>query len=109
LSRVEIRQLADQGATKMEWRRRARPAGILPLGFAGQAVETARALAQLVAKRHGVVPNHLLHRPLLAINPKALKLRRVGAHHPPPLGLGDRCLAHPEAVKIHPVLGAFVV
>ncbi len=43
------------------------------------------------------------------VGPIALKFGGIGAHHLPPLGLGDRGLAHPEALHLHQVLRAFIV
>ena len=50
---------------KGKWRGRARSAGVFPLGFTGQHVTPARALAQAMAKLRRLLPAHPLHRPLI--------------------------------------------
>ena len=62
---IVIRQISAQGVAVVKGRAAACPAGIFPLGFTRQAVATARALAEAVAKLHGVFPAHTLHRPLV--------------------------------------------
>ncbi len=108
-SPIEIDQLADQGGAAMERRCGARSTGIFPLGLTGKAVVAACAFTQLGAERHGLLPAHPLYRMLVSLGPIALKFGSIDLHHLPPLGLGDRGLAHPEALQLHQVLGAFIV
>ena len=114
----------------------ASSAGIFPLCFAGQTIDSACALAQAMAKLQRFPPTYTFNRTMVGV---ALPLRQ--AHlilsstifvliprgvsfqlsaptlllpvpplsHLPPLGLSDCGLADPKALQLHPVLGAFFV
>ena len=60
---VVVRLLGADGRAGPERRRRARPAGVLPLGLARQAIRLARLLAEPRAVGLGIVPGHVDHRP----------------------------------------------
>ena len=50
----------------MERRGGARSAGVFPLGFAGEGIAAAGALAEAAAEFHCIFPAHTLNRSLVA-------------------------------------------
>ncbi len=91
----------------------ASPACVLPLGFTGQGVILAGALAEAIAKFNRIQPAHLLHRTIVTLEARGIGLQVKIDFWPtrnlPPLGLGDRCLGHEERAQGHLVLGAFTL
>ena len=127
---VVVGQVGGDRFAEVEGRGGARPAGVFPLGFARQGVAAARALAQAAAELHRIKPAHSLHRPLVGAalplqqaGRLALEVRRIGiqfsfpalplpglpSSHHPPLGLGDRRLAHEASLQLHPMLRTLAV